>query len=645
MYTHKERITRVFRGEQVDRLPYVPRIDLWYLANSVAGTLPPQHAGRTQHEISRAEGWALHHKYAFASMGEHPDHALLHRGIGIFRTRDTVVDFVLPKDVEVRVRREGRLIHVEYHTPAGMVGNTLQYDETMKRLGISIPLHTAHLIKGPEDYAPVCHLFEKMNAVPNFERFNYWAGEEMRDDGVPVVAHFHGASPMQQIQRDLIDATQFFIHYKDHQKALRALVERMEPLYDKILKICCDSPAQVVNWGSNFDDMLTYAPYFRQEIQPWIRKASGALAGAGKLVMCHTDGENHGLMDLIRDSGMHIAESICPAPMTKVTLAEYYRHWSGHLTLFGGIPSTIVLPETSEADFEAYLDELFRAVAPGARMVVGISDQVPPNALFPRLQRIGERIEKEGRLPLQAGGFRPAAVAQAAQSAATATAAAVLEDSAFAPVRQAVLDGNNAAIKGLVLALVQKGIAANDILERGLIAAMEVIGRRFSTGEAFIPEVLLSARAMNQAVEALGPYLSGGVETDRGKVLIGTVAGDMHDIGKNMVVTMLKGVGFEVMDLGINVAREKFVETVAQFKPDILGLSALLTTTMMEMRNVISSLEAAKLRHTCKIIVGGAPLSENFAREIGADGFAPDAVEAVTVAKRFIAQRIQPVAG
>jgi hypothetical protein len=97
----------------------------------VAGTLPPQHAGRTQHEISRAEGWALHHKYAFASMGEHPDHALLHRGIGIFRTRDTVVDFVLPKDVEVRVRLEGSLTRVEYHTPVGMVSNTLRYDETM----------------------------------------------------------------------------------------------------------------------------------------------------------------------------------------------------------------------------------------------------------------------------------------------------------------------------------------------------------------------------------------------------------------------------------------------------------------------------------------------------------------------------------
>ena len=206
------------------------------------------------------------------------------------------------------------------------------------------------------------------------------------------------------------------------------------------------------------------------------------------------------------------------------------------------------------------------------------------------------------------------------------------------PVRQAVLDGNNAAIKGPCRRWSKTGVSADAILERGLIAAMDVIGKQFATGEAFIPEVLLVGTRDERGGRDARPLPSGGIETDRGKVLIGTVAGDMHDIGKNMVVTMLKGVGFEVMDLGTNVAREKFVEKVAQFKPDILGLSALLTTTMTEMRNVISSLEAAQLRDTCKIMVGGAPVSENFAREIGADGFAPDAVEAVAIAKQLIAQ-------
>jgi methylmalonyl-CoA mutase cobalamin-binding domain/chain len=140
-------------------------------------------------------------------------------------------------------------------------------------------------------------------------------------------------------------------------------------------------------------------------------------------------------------------------------------------------------------------------------------------------------------------------------------------------------------------------------------------------------------------VEALGPYLAAAGQRQRGSVVIGTVAGDMHDIGKNMVVTMLKGVGFEVRDLGINVPREKFIEVVAQFKPDILGLSALLTTTMTEMRNVIAGLDQERLRPACKVMIGGAPVTEHFAREIGADAYAADAVEAVAVAKRLLEQR------
>lgn len=634
MHTHKSRILAAFRGETVDRLPYVPRIDLWYLANAVAGTLPRQHLGRTQNEISRAEGWALHHKYAYNLTGENLHDALLHRGIGIFRTRDCPVDFVMPKDADIRVQREGEHMRVEYHTPVGMVSCAVQYTQQMQHLGISIPHVTEHVIKTQEDYGPAGWLFEHMDVVPAFERFERWSREEMREDGVPVAVGFHAASPMQQVQRDLIDATQFFFHYKDHYGRLRALCERMEPLFDKILKLTLGSPAEVAMWGANFDDMLTYPPYFEREIMPWVRKASEALGAAGKMVMCHTDGENRGLMDLIRDSGLHIAESICPAPMTSLGIAEYYQRWSGHLTLMGGVPSTTLLPETSEADFEACLDELFRAVAPGRRMVVAVADQVPPKAVFSRLQRIGERVEREGRLPLQAGSFRPA-LAQPAASAEKAAPAPVRDDSMFAQVRQDVLDGNNAGIEADVMALLRQGVPANEILDRGLIAAMDVIGKQFTTGEAFIPEVLLSARAMNRAVDALGPHLASQGEGQRGKVLIGTVAGDMHDIGKNMVVTMLKGVGFEVKDLGINVARETFVKEVSEYQPDILGLSALLTTTMSEMRNVIQVLDEHGLRRHCKVIVGGAPVSEPFAHEIGADGWAADAVEAVALARKL----------
>jgi methylmalonyl-CoA mutase cobalamin-binding domain/chain len=637
MVTHRTRVLAALRGEQVDRLPYVPRLDLWYLSNSTRGTLPPQHAGRAQNDIARAEGWALHHRFCDDQLDPVYQPQYLHRGINVFYSRDTVFDVVLPKDVEVRVERTGPRMRVEYRTPLGMVSTTTHYDVGSQRHGITIPALVEHLIKSPADYAPAGYLFEHMDVVPNFERFRRWAAEEMRDDGQPVAIGSLDASPFHTIQRDLSDPTQFFIHYKDHYAEMRGLADRIGQLLDKELAILRDSPAEVVWWGANFDDMLTYPPYFAEAIQPWIRKAADLLGGAGKLVLCHTDGENTGLMDLIRDSGMHVAESITPAPMTRVTIGEYYRRWSPKLTLFGGIPSTIMLPGTPEADFEAYLDEFFRAVAPGVRMVVGIADEVPPEAVFARLQRTGERIEREGRLPLQAGAFRPVSAAPPAAAGQAAVQAAGDAEETFAEVRKDIFGGKHLAIKPHVQALLDRGVPAAAILEQGLIAAITVVGARMAAGEAFIPEVLLAARAMNVAMGMLEPHLAAGGDRLRGRVLIGTVAGDMHDIGKNLVATMLKGVGFEIRDLGINVSRETFCQEVAAFRPDVLALSALLTTTMMEMKGVIKALEERQLRDGCKVVVGGAPVSAQFAQQIGADGYAPNAVEAVHLAKRLLA--------
>jgi corrinoid protein of di/trimethylamine methyltransferase len=632
MYTHRARVLSALRGETVDRLPYVPRLDLWYLANATSGTLPKQHAGRAMNEIARAEGWALHHRFCDDQLDPAFEPQYLHRGINVFYSRDTVFDVVLPKDVEVKVHRAGARTRVEYHTPLGMVSTVTHYDIDSQRHGITIPALVEHLVKVPEDYAPAGYLFEHMDVVPSFERFKRWSSEEMREDGVPIAIGSFDASPFHVIQRDLSNPTQFFIHYKDHYARMRGLAERIAPMLDKALGILSESPAEVVWWGANFDDMLTYPPYFEQEIQPWIRKAADRLGAAGKLVLCHTDGENRGLMDLIRDSGMHVAESFCPAPMTRVTLAEYYRHWSPKLTLFGGIPSTIVLPGTSEADFEAYMDELFRAVAPGRRIVLGVADEVPPQAVFSRLQRIGERVEREGRLPLQAGAYRPVA---ATPQAAKGPAAPAASGDQYELVRRDVFKGKHVDIRAHVQELLDRGVRAADILEHGLIAAITVVGNRMAAGEAFIPEVLLAARAMTVAVGILEPHLAASGERQRGKILIGTVTGDMHDIGKNLVVTMLRGVGFEVRDLGVNVSRDKFYQAVAEFKPDVVGLSALLTTTMMEMKGIIQGLQERSMRERCKVMVGGAPVSQQFASQIGADGYAPNAVEAVRLAQRL----------
>jgi len=169
-----------------------------------------------------------------------------------------------------------------------------------------------------------------------------------------------------------------------------------------------------------------------------------------------------------------------------------------------------------------------------------------------------------------------------------------------------------------------------------MIPGMEEIGKRFEEGKAFVPNLLMSARAMKGALELLKPLLKENSAASRGKVLIGTVKGDLHDIGKNLVSSMLEGCGFEVVNLGIDVSGEKFVEAVRNEKPDLLCLSALLTTTMEQMKLVLEALSAAGLRGKVKVMVGGAPLSENYARNIGADGYSSNANGAVMLARQLI---------
>ena len=188
---------------------------------------------------------------------------------------------------------------------------------------------------------------------------------------------------------------------------------------------------------------------------------------------------------------------------------------------------------------------------------------------------------------------------------------------------------------------VKKELAANtpaeDVLYKACIPAMEEVGRLFEAGEKFVPEMLISARAMQTAMRLLKPGLAGANVRTVGKVVVGTVAGDLHDIGKNLVVMMLEGSGFEVVDLGTDVGPQKFVEAVRSHQPQLIGMSALLTTTMPSMGATIEALKEAGLREQVKVMVGGAPITQEFAEKIGADGFAPDASSASRRAKALVA--------
>ena len=208
----------------------------------------------------------------------------------------------------------------------------------------------------------------------------------------------------------------------------------------------------------------------------------------------------------------------------------------------------------------------------------------------------------------------------------------------FETIKAMVVDGKFNDIEKQVQQAVDAGTDLNRLINDALISAMDIVGKRFADGKIYVPEMLVSATTMKRGLNIIKPLLQSGETQNRGTIVMGTVKGDLHDIGKNLVTMMMEGAGFKIIDLGVDVKIENLVETLKKEKADILGLSALLTTTMPEMQNAIEVLGKEGLRNQVKVIVGGAPIDQKFADKIGADGFGKDAVAAVQLARKLMSE-------
>ena len=203
-------------------------------------------------------------------------------------------------------------------------------------------------------------------------------------------------------------------------------------------------------------------------------------------------------------------------------------------------------------------------------------------------------------------------------------------------IRDDVVQGKAPQVKDLVQKAIDESQDVEEVLNQGLISGMDIVGEKFERNEFYVPEMLIAARAMKQGMQILRPLLTEkGVETI-GTVILGTARGDLHDIGKNLVGMMLEGAGFEVIDLGIDVSPEKFIQTAKEKKAHLIGVSALLTTTMVSMKDVVKAVQEASLDNKVKVMIGGAPVTQSYADAIGADGYAPDAASAVDEAKKLL---------
>jgi methylmalonyl-CoA mutase cobalamin-binding domain/chain len=630
-----ERALAALKGELPDTLPYAPRLDLWYAGCRTSGTLPREHEEKTVEEICRSEGWGIYRLTTDCTHLSDSAEDMAMTCLGLFTPPEAGFKLSFGDGVRLECRRKGFEVHISLLTEAGSLEAVVELNPGMLRRGITVPWVKRPLIQRFDDWKLVATAFESLTVVPDLA--SYWRVQELLGgDGVAVSPACDAASPMHHIQKWFFGGTEFFVLYHDRRAELEEFAASVGHFYERLLVFYADAPVEAVMWGGNFDSAITYPPYFEAQILPWLSRAANVLRPRRVPLLTHCDGENRKLMDLVRRSGVDAAESVCPYPMTSLTLREYYVQWSADLCIVGGIPAEYVIPErTSEDELLGYMDYLLRAVAPGRRFIAGITDAVPPSADFDRLRRIQEVIDRRGRLPLSVGPI-PDVFAAPETMRASQAPRHVAE---YAALLEAVGAGDGQRVAGLCRQLLVQGRAAADILEDGLIAAMDVIGWRFAVGEAFVPDVLLAARAIEAGVQALEGPLDTAEPPPRsaGIVLLGTVKGDLHDIGKNLVAVVLRAAGFKVIDLGTDVTAGVFVDKATELRPHIVGMSALLTTTMPEMERVVRLLTEAGVRDDVRVIVGGAPVTERFAADICADGYGESALDAVSVARRLVA--------
>lgn len=398
--THKERMLRAAKGEWADHLPWAPRLDLWYNANKRKGTLPKKYPpGVTLDDIVDDIG-AGYHKIVPDFLNAQIEEDTIDRGLGIYHLPGMPYRVELV-GVEREIYKEGDSTKVIYHTPLGSVSCKYLFTAEMKEAGVSISWLTEHVIKEPSDYRIVGYIFKNMKVIPDYE--NYLVLEKkVGDKGFVAARGMAPASPRQHIMRDFMEATKFYLEMYDHPREMEQLAQDMEPFYEQLFQVLADCPAEVIFHGSNFDEMITYPPFFRDYILPYLQRLAEMLHARGKILLCHCDGENKGLLDLIVESGMDIAEAICPYPMTKMTIGEIKRALRGKVTIFGGIPSVALLERSmTDEEFEKFMRALFQQIAPGDRFILGVADTTPPDAKFERLLRITEMVAEWGKLPLR----------------------------------------------------------------------------------------------------------------------------------------------------------------------------------------------------------------------------------------------------
>lgn len=394
MLSNRERILSAIKGEPTDRLPYIPRLDLWYKANKTNNTLPDRYKKATLIDI--LDDLDLGYHYVVPDFMDFIDPLdEIDRALGIYRLRTMAYRAVL-RGIKRNISYDGDVSTVEYLTPYGKIRTKVLYDDSMRKAGITITHILEHAIKSVKDFEAVAYIFENIEIQPTYDNYLI-AKEEVGDRGVAVAYTTIAGSPMHLIQRELMPYEQLPYMYYDNNDELKWLADKISKYFHKVFDVVAKSPAEVILLGANYDYNITWPPFFKEHITPSLASAADILHEQDKFLLTHTDGENKGLLQEYVNSKIDIADSICPAPMTSLTLKEVREAFAGKITIWGGIPSICVLENSmTDYDFEKYLNDTLSDIGAGDHLILSIADTTPPGAKFSRIEKIAQVAKEFG---------------------------------------------------------------------------------------------------------------------------------------------------------------------------------------------------------------------------------------------------------
>ena len=429
-------------------------------------------------------------------------------------------------------------------------------------------------------------------------------------------------------------------NFYEHPQEMHELIDYLTEFRLKYAKLLIDKlqPDAILShddWGAK-ESLFMNPDMWREFFKEPYRKIYQYIRSRDVIAIHHADSYLAPIVEDMAEIGIQVWQGVLP----ENNIPELQKRLNGSMVLMGGIGAAIDRPDSTDEEIRAYVRNALETYCPGGHFIPSIT-YGGPGTVFPHVDPIiNEEIEaynKRLTLPVSRPN-PPVRRRSAARAAAPAAETAADSGSVLENLCTALCKGQKKKVLAFCEEALAAGFSAQTILSDGLVKGMTQLGEDFTAGRAFVPEMLMAARCMNAATEQLKPLLVGEASAPVGRVCLGTVKGDMHDIGKNLVKIMMEGCGLEVIDLGVDVSAETFITTAKEQNCNLIACSSLLTTCMMEMKQVVALAESEGIRNQVKILVGGAPITQEFCDEIGADAYTDDAAQAARVAVAMLSQ-------